>query len=112
MLILIILLSNADFASDIIPTQHNTYNLGSATKKWNTAYVNDVRATTINTPNLEVGGVDPTLRAGNIIYVAENGDDTYRNTIKDPVATITQGLSLATLGDTVLVFPGAYTETF
>ena len=104
---------NADFASDIIPDQHNTYNLGSATKKWNTAYVNDVRATTINTPNLEVGGVDLTLRAGNIIYVAENGDDTHTGTHpQDPVATITQGLSLATSGDTVLVFPGAYTETF
>ncbi len=104
---------NADFASDIIPDQHNTYNLGSATKKWNTAYVNDVRATTINTPNLEVGGVDLTLRAGNIIYVAENGDDTHTGTHpQDPVATITQGLSLATSGDTVMVFPGAYTETF
>ena len=104
---------NADFASNIIPDQNNTYNLGSATKQWNVAYVNDVRATTINTPNLDVGGVDLTLRAGNIIYVAENGDDTHTGTHpQDPVASITQGLSLATSGDTVMVFPGAYTEVF
>ena len=104
---------NADLASDIIPDQNNTYNLGSATKNWATGYINDVVATTINTPNLTVGGVDLTLRAGNIIYVAENGDDTHTGTHpQDPVASITQGLSLATSGDTVMVFPGVYTETF
>ncbi len=104
---------NADVASNIIPDQNNTYNLGSASKQWNTAYVNDVRATTINTPNLEVGGVDLTLRAGNILYVAENGDDTHTGTHpQDPVATIQQALSLAVSGDTIMVFPGVYTEVF
>ena len=63
-------------------------------------------------PNLEVGGVDLTLRAGNIIYVAENGDDTYRNTIQDSSNNYTRIKFSNTAGDTVLVFPGAYTETF
>ena len=36
---------NADVASDIIPNTTNTYNLGSSTKKWNNAYINDVFAT-------------------------------------------------------------------
>ena len=53
---------NADLASDIITTQNNTYNLGSATKNWATGYnSNDVVATTINTPQPTVGGVDPIL---------------------------------------------------
>jgi len=36
---------NADVASNIIPDANNTYNLGSSTKKWNNAYINDVFAT-------------------------------------------------------------------
>lgn len=36
---------NADVASNIIPDASNTYNLGSSTKKWNNAYINDVFAT-------------------------------------------------------------------
>ena len=45
---------NADVASNIIPDVNNTYNLGSATKKWNNAYLNDVTATTSNIGDVNI----------------------------------------------------------
>ena len=107
------LVINADIASNIIPDQSNTYTLGEAGKIWNDVHVNNLFADTVNTTALNIGDIDLTLRQGNIIYVSENGDDTHTGTHpQDPVASITQGLSLATTGDTVMVTPGVYTEVF
>ena len=107
------LVINADIASNIIPDQSNTYTLGEAGKIWNDVHVNNLFADTVNTTALNIGDIDLTLRQGNIIYVSENGDDTHTGTHpQDPVASIVQGLSLATTGDTVMVTPGVYTEVF
>lgn len=104
---------NADLASDIIPNVSNTYKLGEAGKIWNDVHVNTLYADTVNTTDLNIGGIDLTLRQGNIIYVSENGDDAHTGTHpQDPVASIAQGLSLATAGDTVMITPGVYTEIF
>ena len=40
---------NGEIASDIIPDATNTYNLGSATKRWNEVYVRNFNASNINT---------------------------------------------------------------
>jgi hypothetical protein len=104
---------NADLASDIIPNVSNTYKLGEAGKIWNDVHVNTLYADTVNTTDLNIGGIDLTLRQGNIIYVSENGDDAHTGTHpQDPVASIAQGLSLATAGDTVSITPGVFTEVF
>ena len=104
---------NAELASDIIPDQNDTFSLGEIGKAWSEAHANTIFTSTINTQNLNVGGIDLTLRQGNIIYVSENGNDTHTGTHpQDPVATIAQGLTLATAGDTVYVTPGIYTEVF
>jgi len=46
---------NADVASNIIPDTTNTYNLGSATKKWNNAYINDAIVTQANVGDINIG---------------------------------------------------------
>lgn len=104
---------NAEIASDIIPDQTNTYNLGSAAKQWQDVYVENFFAGTVNTTSLEVDGIDLALRQGNIYYVAENGNDLYTgNHPNDPFATVEQALSVAQTGDTVHVYPGVYNENF
>ena len=108
---------NAEVASDIIPDADRTYSLGSdptsGGKEWNDVWVNNLKASSINSNALDVGGIDLTLRQGNIYYVAENGDDANSGDhIQDPYASIEQALSVATAGDTVYLFPGTYTETF
>jgi len=104
---------NSAVASDIIPDQTDTYKLGNSVKRWDDVWLQNLNATTINSSDLLVDGIDMTLRQGNIYYVAENGDDTRTGTHpQDPFATIEQALSVATTGDTVYIYPGAYEEVF
>ena len=104
---------NAEIGSDIIPDQTDTFKIGEPGKIWSEVHAQTLFTGEINTQSLFVSGIDLTLRAGNLIYVSENGDDTHSGTHQqDPVATIAQGLSLATAGDTVIVTPGVYTEVF
>ena len=108
---------NAEVASNIIPDADRTYNLGSdpgtGGKEWNDIYVNNFFASNIVSGGLDVDGIDLTLRQGNIIYVAENGDDANSGTHpQDPYASVAQALSAATAGDTVFIYPGIYTEIF
>jgi len=104
---------NAEVSSDIIPDQHNTYQLGTATKAWKDVYVNQLRATAIEADLTIVDGVDLTLRQGNIYYVAENGEDNHSGDHpQDPFGSIKHALSVATDGDTVHIAPGIYTEIF
>jgi|13_taG_2_1085334.scaffolds.fasta_scaffold00649_6 hypothetical protein len=104
---------NAEIGSDIIPDQTDTFSIGEAGKIWSEVHAQTLFTGQINTTDLFVSGIDLTLRQGNLIYVSENGDDTHSGTHpQDPVATIKQGLSLATAGDTVYITPGVYTEVF
>ena len=104
---------NAEVASDIIPDETDTYQLGEVGKIWKDLYVNNIIASSVSSGDLEVDGIDLTLRQGNIIYVAENGDDTKSGTHpQDPYASLTQALSAATAGDTVYLYPGEYEEDF
>ena len=108
---------NAEIASNIIPDADRTYNLGSnpATggKEWADLWVNRIVASSINSDDATVDGVDLTLRHGNIYYVSVNGDDANSGDhILDPFLTIKYALSQASAGDTVHIYPGVYVEEF
>jgi len=104
---------NAEIASDIIPDATNTYSLGSSSKEWSEVNTQNVIADTITATNIEIDGIDLALRQGNIIYVAENGDDANTGTHpQDPLSTIKSALSQAVAGDTIHIYPGEYTEIF
>ena len=105
---------NADVASNLIPDVSNTYNLGSATKRWNNAYANNLTVDNLTlSGNITVQGLNLTARPGKVIYVATNGSDSNSGTHQnDPYATIEQALSVCVAGDHVHVYPGTYTEAF
>ena len=104
---------NADIASDIMPDIDNTYNIGSASKRWASAYFANVTTNTLTTDDLDFGNIDLISTPGNTIYVATNGDDTHAGQHpQDPVLTIEQALQLASTGDTVYIYPGQYQEAF
>jgi hypothetical protein len=104
---------NADIASDIMPDLDNTYNIGSANKRWATGNFANVTTNLLTTNDLDFGNIDLISVPGNIVYVATNGNDTRTGTHpQDPVRTIQKGLELASLGDTVYVYPGQYQEAF
>ena len=104
---------NADIASDIMPDIDNTYNIGTATKRWATGNFANVTTNTLTTNDLDFGAIDLISVPGNIIYVSTNGSDARTGTHpQDPVATIAKGLELAGLHDTVYIYPGQYQEAF
>ena len=108
---------NAEIASDIIPDADDTYSLGSdpnaGGKQWADVYTQNFFAGTVSTTALSVDGVDLALRQGNILYVAENGDDGYSgNHPNDPYGSLTYALSQASAGDTIHIYPGEYQEVF
>lgn len=108
---------NAEIASNIIPDSTSTYSLGSdptsGGKQWADVWVDNFFAGTVNTTNIVVDGVDLALRQGNILYVAENGDDSYSGDHpNDPYGTLAYAVTQATLGDTIHIYPGSYTEIF
>jgi hypothetical protein len=109
---------NADVASNIIPDIDDRYTLGSdpdaGGKQWNDVWVNNLRASSlIVSEELDVGDIDFTLVHGNTYYVAVNGDDAnVGDHFFDPFASVKHALSVAVVGDTILISPGVYTEEF
>ena len=104
---------NAEVASDLVPDQNATYNIGTPTKRWNNLWATTVNTDALSVGDLTVDGIDLILRQGNIYYVAENGSDTASGDHpQDPYASLGQALSVATANDTIHIFPGDYTETF
>ena len=96
-----------------MPDVHNTYNIGTATKRWATGNFANVTTNTLTTNDLDFGAIDLISIPGNIIYVATNGSDARTGTHpQDPVATIAKGLELAGVHDTVYIYPGQYQEAF
>jgi cytoskeletal protein CcmA (bactofilin family) len=108
---------NAEIASDIVPDVANTYQLGTdpttGGKQWKDIWVENFFASSITTDALTVNGIDLISKQGNIIYVAENGDDgNDGDHPQAPYATIQKAISVATDGDTIHIYPGNYTEVF
>lgn len=105
---------NADIASDIVPDQHYTYNLGRADRRWSETHSVLINGQLLTTEQLQTdAGIDLALRQGKIWYVATNGSDTNDGEHQSGAfATIKHALSQATSGDTVFIYPGTYTEQF
>ena len=105
---------NGEVASNIIPDATDTYNLGSASKRWNDVFVRNFNASNVNTNSISVAGInDLTNTPGNTIYVAENGLDTNNGIHPaDPFTSVKHALSQATAGDMVYINAGEYEEVF
>ena len=105
---------NGEIASDIIPDVTDTYNLGSASKRWNDVFVRNFNASNVNTNSISVAGInDLTNTPGNTIYVAENGLDTNNGIHPaDPFTSVKHALSQASAGDMVYINAGEYEEVF
>lgn len=103
----------AEIGSDIVPTYHNTYDLGTSTKRWNTLYTTNVAIDSLGTSTGVVNNVNLLLTQGHTIYVSVNGNDTYLGThTNNTFRTIKHALSVAVAGDEIVIFPGTYQEDF
>jgi len=100
----------AEVASDVIPDQNSTFNLGSATRRWNTLFSSNVRVDDIeindNYITTTVSNADLELRANGsgTVYVPTNnvqidnditvdGTTTLADTVIDGAVTITGPLT-------------------
>jgi hypothetical protein len=98
---------NASITSDLIPELDNTYDLGSPTYSWRTAYVNNFYATTFNIATLTVGDItfsdnQITTASGQDLILDGNGaggvqlgnflitGNIITNIVSDAISTIAQ----------------------
>jgi hypothetical protein len=103
----------ADINTDINPNEDQLYSIGSATRKWESLYIELVNGAQVSTDTITSGSVDLASRQGKIWYVATTGLDTnFGNHQSSTFATIKHALSQASNGDTVYIYPGIYTEQF
>ena len=103
----------AELASDIIPDVNNLYDIGTNTKQFKDIFTYLINGTNYSAGGSTVAGIDLGLRAGNIWYVAINGNNS--NVGDHPngaFATVEWALSQASSGDTVYIYPGTYVELF
>ncbi len=104
---------NAEINSNIVPDDNETWDLGSALKRWNVVRGETIPVGTSIVDNLSINGIDMLLTQGNTIYVSINGSDTNVGThLHNTYKTIKKALTVATAGDTVVIFPGTYEEEF
>jgi len=107
---------NTDVDSNIVPSTHIAYDLGLPDRRWDELYTVLVNGGTITSTTVDLSGIDPyTLRQGNIIYVAQNGDDA--NVGDHPngsFKTLRRALAFADASIdgpvTVFVYAGGYEE--
>jgi hypothetical protein len=104
----------SDINSSIIPNVNDSFTLGDPSKYWRTLYTENLISDTVTTTALAVpSGIDLLLRPGNTIYVSVNGNDAnYGDHQSSTFRTIKHALSVATVGDSILIFPGTYQEIF
>ena len=98
---------NARIESDLVPNADNTYDIGSASKRWKSIYVNDFYANAINVPALDIGDISIndnqiTTSSGVDLYIEANGsggvrlanfkftDNTIENVVVDAISVIKQ----------------------
>ena len=114
-----ILVINAEIIGDLIPTVTDTFNVGTATKKWDELHSQFVNGEFLVTEDLSgIANINENaaLRPGNSYYVSTLGvdsgiwnDGTHQ---LSGFRTIKHALSFATAGDTVNIYPGVYQEEF
>ena len=104
---------NAEINSHIVPNIHNTFDLGSLAKQWNTLYTDELSSDSIVTPSLIANGIDLLLTQGNTWYVSVSGIDSNQGThLHSTFRTVKHALEQAQPGDEVVIFPGVYQEEF
>jgi hypothetical protein len=98
---------NASIKSDLIPETDNTYDLGSASFRWNNIYANNLYADTLNVPTLDVGNLmfrdnEITTTTGLDLYIDGNGaggvrlgnfrivDNVITNVVANQISQIAQ----------------------
>ena len=104
---------SSEVDSDIIPNATDTYDLGSLTQRWKPLYTRSLTADTVTVDAFTVNNINLLLTQGNTFYVSVNGNDTYvGDHLHNTFRTVKHALSVATSGDTVVIFPGVYEEIF
>jgi hypothetical protein len=104
---------SADVNSHIIPNINQTYDLGTATKRWNNLYTKDITAENLTYSTITINNINLLLGQGHTYYVSVNGNDTYIGShLHATFRTIKKALSVATVGDEIVIFPGTYEEIF
>jgi len=109
---------NADINSNINPNISDLYSLGSdpsiiGNKRWEGIYPELVNGEVISASTIGGGSINLALRPGNIWFVAKEGNDTNVGDHENGAfLTIEHALTNIDLqaGDTVLIYPGNYTE--
>jgi hypothetical protein len=74
---------NASIRSDLVPETDNTYDIGSASYRWRSLYVNNFYTTSITLPTLTVGNLkfdnnQISTSAGQSLYIDGNGSGGVR----------------------------------
>jgi hypothetical protein len=125
----------AEIATDLIPKEDNTYNIGSEIARWEKAFFDKLYASTIESQtgpvtinpasglldinaDIRVNGTKPLGTAPvvtNILYVTEDGNDTNDGRAEDPTRacrTISGAVRSPyyTPGTSIRVAPGKYLE--
>jgi hypothetical protein len=104
---------SADVNSHIIPNTNKTRDLGSASQRWNRIYTKDLKSESLTYDTITINNINLLLTQGNTYYVSVNGNDSYvGDHLHNTYRTIKYALSQATVGDTVVIFPGTYEEIF
>jgi hypothetical protein len=98
---------NASIRSDLIPEADNTYDLGSASFRWKSAYVNEFFTDAITVPALDIGNLmfrdnEITTTTGADLYIDGNGaggvrlgnfrivDNVITNVVANAISQIVQ----------------------
>lgn len=103
--------------SDIIPDINDTFNIGTDTQRMGEVHTYLLNGELVNAQTAAVDDVQLEHRAGNIIYVAENGDDGNRGDHpQGPFGTLKRALEFSDASVqgpvTIHIFPGTYLEEF
>lgn len=111
------LVLNADIATDLIPDQPNTYNIGATGKKWDSINVDTLESATVTAQGVTSGTTSFHVPQGNIFYVAKGGNDTnVGDNMYAPLLTVKQALARADASVqgpvTIYIYPGEYEEIF
>ncbi len=102
---------SADISSNINLNQTVTYDLGNINRRWNNLYTELINGSTLTAGGALIGNIDLGLRHGNTWYVATNGSSgNVGDHPNGPFDTVEKALSVATSGDTILIYPGTYYE--
>ena len=110
---------NAKVNSDIDPIVSDVWSLGSnpagGGNRWLNVYTDLLNGEAVTVASAQANGVNLTQRQGNTWYVSQNGSDTnYGDHEASTFLTIKRALNNVALesGDTIIVYPGTYTEIF